>query len=109
MYINIKFYYFYYSIRRIFPCIMIVHIMYIYCVYNHLGPSAVGQIFRRAETSNDVPEVLIISSSSSESDGECEIIGYVKPRHERTPEIIELLSSDSEHVSVPHTLNGNSQ
>jgi len=76
------------------------------CVYNHSGPSA-GQMFRRVETSNIVPELLIVSSSSSESDGECEIIGYVKPRHERTPEMIELLSSDSEHV--PHTLNGNTQ
>ncbi|XP_077263165.1 E3 ubiquitin-protein ligase Topors [Temnothorax americanus] len=73
------------------------------------GHSAVGQMFRRVETSNNIPELLIISSSSSESDGECEIIGYVKPRHERTPEIIELLSSDSENVSVPHTSNGNTQ
>lgn len=77
-------------------------------MYNYLGPSAAGQVFRRAETSNNVPELLIVSSSSSESEGECEIIGYVKPRHERTPEIIELLSSDSEHMSVPHTSNGNS-
>lgn len=78
-------------------------------MYNHLGPSAAGQMFHRAETSSMVPELLIVSSSSSESDGECEIVGYVKPRHERTPEIIELLSSDSEHVCVPHTLNGNTQ
>lgn len=76
-------------------------------MYNYLGPSAVGQIFRRAEISNNVPELLIVSSSSSESDGGCEIIGYVKPRHERTPEIIELLSSDSEHMSA-HISNGNS-
>ncbi|KYM94807.1 hypothetical protein ALC62_14402 [Cyphomyrmex costatus] len=69
------------------------------------GPSA-GQMFRRVETSNVVPELLIVSS---ESDGDCEIVGYVKPRHERTPEIVELLSSDSEHVCVPHTLNGNMQ
>ncbi|KYQ56457.1 hypothetical protein ALC60_04534 [Trachymyrmex zeteki] len=73
------------------------------------GPSAAGQMFRRVETSNTVPELLIVSSSSSESDGDCEIIGYVKPRHERTPEIIELLSSDTEHVCVSHTLNGNTQ
>lgn len=76
---------------------------------NMPGPSAAGQTFSRVETSNTVPEVLIISSSSSESDGECEIIGYVKPRHERTPEIIELLSSDSEQECVPHILNGNKQ
>ncbi|EZA52465.1 hypothetical protein DMN91_012177 [Ooceraea biroi] len=63
------------------------------------GPSTVGQIFHRIDPYT--PELLIISSTSSESeDGECEIIGYVKPRHERTPEIIELLSSDSEHVVV---------
>ncbi|XP_011630126.1 E3 ubiquitin-protein ligase Topors-like [Pogonomyrmex barbatus] len=71
------------------------------------GPSAVGQMYRRIEPFNNVPELLIVSSSSSES--ECEIIGYVKPRHERTPEIIELLSSDSEHVSVSHISNGSSQ
>ncbi|EGI62177.1 E3 ubiquitin-protein ligase Topor [Acromyrmex echinatior] len=73
------------------------------------GPSAAGQMFHRVETSNTVPELLIVSSSSSESDGDCEIIGYVKPRHERTPEIIELLSSDTEHVCFSHTLNGNMQ
>lgn len=75
------------------------------CIY--LGPSTEGQIFHRIETYNvstyNVPELLIVSSSSSESDAECEIIGYVKPRHERTPEIIELLSSDSEHVSNENT------
>ncbi|XP_034936241.1 LOW QUALITY PROTEIN: E3 ubiquitin-protein ligase Topors-like [Chelonus insularis] len=58
------------------------------------GPSTVSQTFR-IETPEDSPCVLTISSSSSESD--CEIIGYVKPRHERTPEIIELLSSDGEN------------
>jgi len=79
------------------------------CIHNnYLGPSAAGQIFRR-EPCNNIPELLIVSSSSSESDGECEIIGYVKPRHERTPEIIELFSSDSEHVSVAHTSNGDTQ
>lgn len=45
--------------------------------------------------------VLTISSSSSEASGnECEVVGYVKPRHERTPEIIDLLSSDAETVNV---------
>ncbi|KAM0737533.1 E3 ubiquitin-protein ligase Topors [Formica fusca] len=75
------------------------------------GPSTVGPstVYHRVETPYNVPELLIVSSSSSESDGECEIIGYVKPRHERTPEIIELLSSDSEH-SVSHIIsNGNTQ
>ncbi|GAB1869964.1 E3 ubiquitin-protein ligase Topors [Camponotus japonicus] len=74
---------------------------------NMPGPSTVGQVFHRIETPYNVPELLIVSSSSSESDGECEIIGYVKPRHERTPEIIELLSSDSDHVS--HVSNENTQ
>lgn len=77
-------------------------------MYFYLGSSAVGQTFNRVETPNIIPELLIVSSSSSESsDGECEIIGYVKPRHERTPEIIELLSSDSEHVSISNTSNEN--
>lgn len=92
-----------------------------YNVYLFIGPSTEGQVFHRVETYNvptynvptynvptyNVPELLIVSSSSSESDGECEIIGYVKPRHERTPEIIELLSSDSEHVS--HISNENAR
>lgn len=80
-------------------------------MYIYLGPSTVGPstVYHRVETPYNVPELLIVSSSSSESDGECEIIGYVKPRHERTPEIIELLSSDSEH-SVSHIIsNGNTQ
>ncbi|XP_020280572.1 E3 ubiquitin-protein ligase Topors-like isoform X2 [Pseudomyrmex gracilis] len=62
------------------------------------GPSNTGQ--NRGETSYfNGPELLIVSSSSSGSDDECEIIGYVKPRHERTPEIIELLDSDSDHLT----------
>lgn len=74
------------------------------------GPSTVGQVFHRVETSYNVPEVLIVSSNSSESDEECEIIGYIKPRHERTPEIIEILSSDCNSDSdVPHICTGNTQ
>lgn len=76
-------------------------------IYDYLGPSTVGSALPRVETSYYDPELLILSSSSS--DGECEIIGYVKPRHERTPEIIELLSSESEHATVPHTSNENTQ
>ncbi|XP_072748525.1 uncharacterized protein [Anoplolepis gracilipes] len=76
---------------------------------NMPGPSTVGQVFHRVEAPYNVPELLIVSSSSSESDGECEIIGYVKPRHERTPEIIELLSSDSDSEHVSHISNGNTQ
>ncbi|XP_011139582.1 E3 ubiquitin-protein ligase Topors [Harpegnathos saltator] len=64
------------------------------------GPSAVGQLLRSLESSYDIPELLVLSSTSSESEGECEIIGYVKPRHERTPEIIELVSSDNEMSPV---------
>lgn len=65
---------------------------------DYLGPSNTGQ--NRGETSYfNGPELLIVSSSSSGSDDECEIIGYVKPRHERTPEIIELLDSDSDHLT----------
>lgn len=75
-----------------------------------IGPSTVGQVFHRVETSYNVPEVLIVSSNSSESDEECEIIGYIKPRHERTPEIIEILSSDCNSDSdVPHICTGNTQ
>lgn len=62
-----------------------------------------------AEAAVNVPEVLILSSSSSGSDNECEVIGYVKPRHERTPEIIELLSSDPEHAIVSRKSNENAQ
>lgn len=83
-------------------CNYIVHVII-------LGPSTVGSTLPRVETSCCDPELLILSSSYSESDGECEIIGYVKPRHERTPEIIELLSSESEHATVSHTSNENSQ
>jgi hypothetical protein len=35
------------------------------------------------------------SNDGNDSDG-CVFVGYVKPRHERTPEIITLLSSDPE-------------
>lgn len=35
------------------------------------------------------------SNEGNDSDG-CVVVGYVKPRHERTPEIITLLSSDPE-------------
>lgn len=109
MYININQDLYYLVLLLYIIEYFIIYITIYNCMYNYLGPSAVGQMFHRVETSNNVPELLIVSSSSSESDGECEIIGYVKPRHERTPEIIELLSSDSEHVSVSHISNGNMQ
>lgn len=35
------------------------------------------------------------SNEGNDSDG-CVVVGYVKPRHERTPEIITLLSSEPE-------------
>ncbi|XP_012263365.2 E3 ubiquitin-protein ligase Topors-like isoform X1 [Athalia rosae] len=63
------------------------------------GPSTVAQAFQERAMSPRI--VLTISSSSSEvSDDECEVVGYVKPRHERTPEIIDLLSSDADTTHV---------
>ncbi|XP_033336680.2 uncharacterized protein LOC117226462 [Megalopta genalis] len=73
------------------------------------GPSTVGQMFLPADMPFNVPDVLTISSDFSSSDNDCEIIGYVKPRHERTPEIIELVSSDPEEVNVPQAANDNAQ
>ena len=58
------------------------------------GPSSVAQALR-LNTSNEQTSIYVITSSS-ESENECEVIGYVKPRHERTPELIELLSTDGE-------------
>ena len=60
-----------------------------------LGPSTVGQAFR-IQLPYTAPDILTISSTSSSSENECEIIGYVKPRHERTPEIVDLSSSEAE-------------
>uniref|UniRef100_A0A6V7LKF5 E3 ubiquitin-protein ligase Topors n=1 Tax=Bracon brevicornis TaxID=1563983 RepID=A0A6V7LKF5_9HYME len=57
------------------------------------GPSTVGLVLQMGATERS-PTVLTISSNSSES--ECEVVGYVKPRHERTPEIIEIHSSEGE-------------
>ncbi|XP_012139772.2 uncharacterized protein LOC100876127 isoform X4 [Megachile rotundata] len=71
------------------------------------GPSTVGQTFQ-LEIPYNAPDVLTISSDSSSSDG-CEVIGYVKPRHERTPEIIELVSSDPEEINVSHVSNDHAQ
>ncbi|XP_076242047.1 uncharacterized protein LOC143184013 [Calliopsis andreniformis] len=70
------------------------------------GPSTVRQTFQ-LDMSYNVPDVLTILSDSSVSDNECEVIGYVKPRHERTPEIIELVSSDPEEINVSHVSNDN--
>ena len=72
------------------------------------GPSTVGQTFQ-LDIPYTVPDVLTISSDSSTSDYECEVIGYVKPRHERTPEIIELVSSDPEEINVSQVSNDNAQ
>ncbi|XP_014472619.1 PREDICTED: E3 ubiquitin-protein ligase Topors-like isoform X2 [Dinoponera quadriceps] len=71
------------------------------------GPSTVGQLLRSLDPSYEVPELLVLSSNSSDTDGDCEIIGYVKPRHERTPEVIELLSSDTEQAAPPVPSNEN--
>ena len=67
-----------------------------------------GQTFQ-LDIPYTVPDVLTISSDSSTSDFECEVIGYVKPRHERTPEIIELVSSDPEEINVSQVSNDNAQ
>ncbi|XP_076624214.1 uncharacterized protein LOC143343314 [Colletes latitarsis] len=72
------------------------------------GPSTVGQMFQ-LDISYNVPDVLTISSDSSISDNECEVIGYVKPRHERTPEIIELVSSDPEEINISQVSADNAQ
>lgn len=75
---------------------------------NMPGPSTVGQTFQ-LEIPYNVPNVLTISSDSSSSDNDCEVIGYVKPRHERTPEIIELLSSDPEDINISFIPNDNAE
>ncbi|XP_076655211.1 uncharacterized protein LOC143360349 [Halictus rubicundus] len=72
------------------------------------GPSTVGQMFQ-LDIPYNVPDVLTISSDFSSSDNDCEVIGYVKPRHERTPEIIELVSSDPEEINVTQVSNDNAQ
>nr|XP_034180553.1 E3 ubiquitin-protein ligase Topors-like [Osmia lignaria]XP_034180555.1 E3 ubiquitin-protein ligase Topors-like [Osmia lignaria]XP_034180556.1 E3 ubiquitin-protein ligase Topors-like [Osmia lignaria]XP_034180557.1 E3 ubiquitin-protein ligase Topors-like [Osmia lignaria] len=72
------------------------------------GPSTVAQTFQLDIPYNAPPDILTISSDSSASD-DCEVIGYVKPRHERTPEIIELVSSDPEEINVSHVPNDHPQ
>lgn len=69
---------------------------------NMPGPSTVHETFGIDRT---YPNVLTVLSSSTEDD-ECEVIGYVKSRQERTPQIIELSSSDSEDV-IPTNSNTN--
>lgn len=61
------------------------------------------------DISYNVPDVLTISSDTSISDNDCEVIGYVKPRHERTPEIIELMSSDPEEINISQVSTDNAQ
>lgn len=60
------------------------------------GPSTLGRAFHAFVPPTTIPDVVVVSSSSSSSDDECEVIGYVKPRHERTPEIIDLSNSENE-------------
>lgn len=55
-----------------------------------------GRAFHAFVPPTTIPDVVVVSSSSSSSDDECEVIGYVKPRHERTPEIIDLSNSENE-------------
>ncbi|KAJ8688484.1 hypothetical protein QAD02_024279 [Eretmocerus hayati] len=63
------------------------------------GPSTVSQMLR-VSLPYTAPDVLTISSTSSSSENECEVVGYVKPRHERTPEIIMLSSSETEEANA---------
>ncbi|KOC68567.1 E3 ubiquitin-protein ligase Topors [Habropoda laboriosa] len=78
---------------------------------NMPGPSTVGQAFQSEEIDEpfNAPDVYTISSDSLASDNDCEVIAYVKPRHERTPEIIELVSSDPEEIDISHVSNDNAQ
>lgn len=64
----------------------------------------------RLQFPNAFPDVLTISSTSSSSENECEVIGYVKPRHERTPEIIDLSSSEADDLNASsHSANENNR
>ncbi|XP_043466546.1 E3 ubiquitin-protein ligase Topors [Leptopilina heterotoma] len=63
------------------------------------GPSTLARSFHNYVPPVAVPDVVLVSSSSSSSDDECEVIGYVKPRHERTPEIIDLSNSETEEMA----------
>jgi hypothetical protein len=57
----------------------------------------------------EVAEVEPVQSNEGNDSDGCVVVGYVKPRHERTPEIITLLSSDPEaeegEVSVSRSLS----
>ncbi|XP_023706186.1 E3 ubiquitin-protein ligase Topors isoform X3 [Cryptotermes secundus] len=46
--------------------------------------------------SREVAEVEPLQSNDGNDSDGCVVVGYVKPRHERTPEIITLLSSEPE-------------
>ncbi|KDR19617.1 E3 ubiquitin-protein ligase Topors-like [Zootermopsis nevadensis] len=59
---------------------------------------------RHLPTSSDHAEDQPSQSNEGyNSSDDCVIVGYVKPRHERTPEVITLLSSDPE-VTKPGKL-----
>ncbi|XP_058793439.1 E3 ubiquitin-protein ligase Topors-like [Phymastichus coffea] len=78
------------------------------------GPSsverAIQMTFPGLPDGPQVPPVIYTISSSSESENECEFIGYVKPRHERTPEVIDLDSSEDEAIIPgPSTSTENSR
>jgi hypothetical protein len=47
-------------------------------------------------TSSDLAEAQPLQSNQDYDSEDCVIVGYVKPRHERTPEVITLLSTDPE-------------
>lgn len=57
------------------------------------GPSS-ARVINSLPSSSNIP--VVVTCDSSSSGDECEVVGYVKPRSERTPEIINLETSDDE-------------
>jgi hypothetical protein len=60
---------------------------------SHSDISLSGDLQDLARSSGIAETEPLQSNEGNDSDG-CVVVGYVKPRHERTPEIITLLSSD---------------
>ncbi|XP_022130311.2 E3 ubiquitin-protein ligase Topors [Pieris rapae] len=49
-------------------------------------------------STNDVIPIETISHSDSDDNSEVMVVGYIKPPHARTPEVVDLLESDSDVV-----------
>jgi hypothetical protein len=62
---------------------------------SHSDISLSGDV-RDLTRNSEVAEVEPLQSNEGNDSDGCVVVGYVKPRHERTPEIITLLSSDPE-------------